>query len=1621
MEAGWNASFEYCYSEQIGVTLFAEYGGTAPYSITYVVNTDDPVTVTGLSAGSTIIAPQLYAPGVYNIAVTNITDSEGCQASAAFLANCTATVTVNEEPLVSFGFNGVEAGWNASFEYCYNELIGVTLFAEYGGTAPYSITYTVNSEPSVTVTGLSAGSTIIAPQLYAPGVYNIVVTNITDSEGCQASTTFLGYCNATVTVNPAPVVSDVTLLADVGAAPSTWTWPVGGSFNQFDICVDPLVVNPSYFFLDIDELTANVALKSSFLNPFTLDQTSLPTGWLDYWADKGVDGTSTNSDDWQYWMWPIINGNAPIFYIYLDGTDYRLIDGLTYQSTGTIEPLKISGDYPEWSYQYTGTVTSADDCVSSFFDVFVEINTIPIFEIVFDNPQPVCGGSEVEFSVAVPAGGSFTYAWEFGDATPSGPTNGSTAKAIAPAGCTGTFTATCTVTDADGDNCSRTESVTVTVGDLTPPEIISPATIRVNNDPGTCGAIISYDVFLDPGTDPFDGIIDDNCTYAGNGPADFPGTDVRIRKLVIRETGTDLAIPDLEPGVPEEMVFSVESFFDVFTDPGIPPQGGWDPVTAQGTMKIEITLTGENSDTRFFSTEMTELTLQGGSLPGGIIFRIDQAQNSTGKFSSKNSGGGYQVESFFDVFLEVSPDNGTNWYPASAPLHIGRFSNPTDPAVPTVIYYDNCGTTAPVQTSGLISGSQFPVGLTLNTFTVTDACGNASETSFEVIVTDAEKPVITLIGATPAYVCQWSGYTDAGATASDNCDGDMTADIVVTGTVDTDVPGTYILSYDVTDEAGNIAITATREVIVRPEPALGFAFNGQIAGTNSIFEYCYDDIVTVTLGEIWAGTPPFNIEWTVNSTPASATGVLLNDILFSSSLTPGTYVVQITSIIDANGCSPLNYSPYVASAVVHPMPQAQISLNGNILPPVINATTQLCYSDQLILTLTDIQQGTGPLTFTYTLNGVPQTPVSVNEGEVIFYQASPLTPGTYAVVMTSLTDAEGCEVSTAVLPYYNHTFIVNPAPVVSNVTLLADVGAAPSTWTWPVGGSFNQFDICVDPLVVNPSYFFLDIDELTANVALKSSFLNPFTLDQTSLPTGWLDYWADKGVDGTSTNSDDWQYWMWPIINGNAPIFYIYLDGTDYRLIDGLTYQSTGTIEPLKISGDYPEWNYKYTGTVTSADDCVSSFFDVFLEIKSLPVIICPGNISVNNDPGECGAEVGFSITVDGVSVSFSQYFPVGTTIVTATTQNDCGPVSCEFNVTVTDTEPPTFTAPQNITIYRNANCSYDASVAVTGDVTDESDNCFPLEATYADLIDDSNPCATIITRTWSLFDINGNEADDQVQIITVIDNTPPTITQGTIAGCYASVAEAEAAAIAATAYYDNCAAVSALVVMAVTTGTYNVTITVSVTDPCGNSSSVNYNTIVNPVMLVADFTADDLTPAKFTTVQFTSLSTGDPTAYSWSITPNTVLFVDGTDAGSPNPKVQFTNGGLYTIALTVTNDCYGDTETKVGYIRAGVHGLWIGTSSKEWNTASNWDDLLTPDGLTDVMITTETGPDFWPKFTGNLLVGNDPASHCRSIMFGGDGYLLTVKGILKTVANGANNSIQVIPGANGRIRFEAP
>lgn len=97
-----------------------------------------------------------------------------------------------------------------------------------------------------------------------------------------------------------------------------------------------------------------------------------------------------------------------------------------------------------------------------------------------------------------------------------------------------------------------------------------------------------------------------------------------------------------------------------------------------------------------------------------------------------------------------------------------------------------------------------------------DSSGNAASASRIVNVVsepDTQPPVITLHGDNPMHLLQNDVYNEPGASAIDNVDGNV--EVIISGDVDTSIPGTYIVSYTAEDTSENKAI-AQRTVNVEP-------------------------------------------------------------------------------------------------------------------------------------------------------------------------------------------------------------------------------------------------------------------------------------------------------------------------------------------------------------------------------------------------------------------------------------------------------------------------------------------------------------------------------------------------------------------------------------------------------------------------------------------------------------------------------------------------------------------------------------------------------------------------------------------------------------------------------------
>ncbi len=80
------------------------------------------------------------------------------------------------------------------------------------------------------------------------------------------------------------------------------------------------------------------------------------------------------------------------------------------------------------------------------------------------------------------------------------------------------------------------------------------------------------------------------------------------------------------------------------------------------------------------------------------------------------------------------------------------------------------------------------------------------------------------------------------------------------------------------------------------------------------------------------------------------------------------------------------------------------------------------------------------------------------------------------------------------------------------------------------------------------------------------------------------------------------------------------------------------------------------------------------------------------------------------------------------------------------------------------------------------------------------------------------------------------------------------------------------------------------------------------PPAPVANFSGSPTSGTEPLTVNFTDLSTGSITSWSWT-------FGDGGTSTSQNPSHQYANDGTYSVSLTVTGPGGSDIETKTNYI----------------------------------------------------------------------------------------------------------
>lgn len=102
-------------------------------------------------------------------------------------------------------------------------------------------------------------------------------------------------------------------------------------------------------------------------------------------------------------------------------------------------------------------------------------------------------------------------------------------------------------------------------------------------------------------------------------------------------------------------------------------------------------------------------------------------------------------------------------------------------------------------------------------YSVKDKAGNLTKRVRKLVYKDVTAPVISLNGDKDIFVYTNEKFVDPGATAKDNCDGDITKKIIAEGQIDTSKVGTYTIIYSVSDKYENKAtIQRNVKVINRP-------------------------------------------------------------------------------------------------------------------------------------------------------------------------------------------------------------------------------------------------------------------------------------------------------------------------------------------------------------------------------------------------------------------------------------------------------------------------------------------------------------------------------------------------------------------------------------------------------------------------------------------------------------------------------------------------------------------------------------------------------------------------------------------------------------------------------------
>lgn len=841
--------------------------------------------------------------------------------------------------------------------------------------------------------------------------------------------------------------------------------------------------------------------------------------------------------------------------------------------------------------------------------------------------------------------------------------------------------------------------------------------------------------------------------------------------------------------------------------------------------------------------------------------------------------------------------------------------------IPTVS--DDCGT--PVITQSPAIGTILAAGVHTITLTATDGSGNTASCNFQLTISDNTAPTISCPGNytanAAAGVCTASVVT-ANPTFADNCGvtvltwamtGATTANSAATGInyvgTSTFNVGTTTVTYTARD-ANNNSITCSYTVTITDTQAPTITCPSNYS-VNAGAGVCSASVATSnpTTADNCSISP---LTWSMSgATTGNSAATGINNVgtsTFNVGTTTVTYTVTDPAGLTATCSFTVTVTDTQAPTITCP---SNVSVNtaAGLCTASVNTTNPTTADNCSVTTLTWVMTGattgnspatginnvgtqtfnSGVTTITYTVRdaaGLTATcsftvTVTDNQNPVVTCPSNITTTTaaglcTASVTTSNPTTSDNCGVSiltwamtgattgnsaaTGINNLGTQTFNEGVTTVTYTVT---DVNGRTSTCSFTVTVNDNQNPVlsgCPSNQNVsgNASCQFT-LPNYTASVSATD---NCGIASITQSPVAGTNITGSQVVTITATD-----------VNGNTATCSFTLTVVD-NTAPVITTCPPNTTGNVNASCLYTVPNF--TGSVTVTDNCNGS-----------------GSITITQSP------------LAGTSLG------IGTHTITINVTDPAGNNSnCSFTVTVTDNTAPSITCPGNQTIAADNNCQGFLPDYTTLATT--SDNCSAVTVTQSPALGTTlTGAGTVQVVTLTATDASGNTSTCTFNVTLTDTNDPVVVScpSNQNVSANASCQFVMADYTSSMTVTDNCSPAGSIVITqspaagATVSGTQTVTLTA--TDPSGNSTTCSFQVIV----------ADNTVP---TIVTCAPNTTGNVNASCQYLLPNYTSLVTATDNCTVASSLTVTQSpvagtlvGIGTTVVTLTvSDANGNSST---------------------------------------------------------------------------------------------------------------